>query len=128
MNASNQHTENQAGVQATLEGSEVKGRYARISLDVPGAEVSVRLELGTWKQYSGSVFEMVPRGVKQGDHYRLLWVMAAGKGQIRMYTETQSALYLNGEHGMERWEAVDGPVEKVIGKSVSNAIPTSEGQ
>lgn len=98
-----------------------RGRYAVIGLDVPGAEVAIRLELGDWKQRSGSALEAAPREIKQGDHYRILWVMAKGVGQIRMYAETKDSLLLyTGYEGCDRWDAVDAQVEKAIGRSIAN--------
>lgn len=103
-----------------------RGRYAVIGLDVPGAEISVRLELGDWKQRSGSALETAPREIQMGENYRILWVMGKGVGQIRMYAETKNSLYLyTGYEGYDRWDAVDAEVEKAIGKAIAN-IPALE--
>lgn len=113
------------GPSPALRALKPRGRYACIGLDVPGAEVSIRLELGDWKERSASAFEDAPREVKQGDHYRILWVMATGRGQIRMYAETKTGVYLyTGYEGLDRWDAVDSQVEKAIGKPIAN-IPAA---
>lgn len=124
----NQGNENQAAgkeVSASVPSARPRGRYAVIGLDVPGAEIAIRLELGEWKQRSGSAFETAPREIKEGDHYRLLWVMASGLGQIRMYAESKAGLYLyTGFEEYDRWDAVDDQVEKAIGKTIAN-IPAA---